>query len=402
MAIDPRISLAVQQASVAPAIDLFNRVKQQRIQNQALPGQMLAQELSNRLREQQIARGGIDLENAENQRDIASLAQFSILNKEALQQANDGDSTALQQALQARIQQLGPERSQQSQEALQMIQSGQGQQAANLLGNSVNLAARSGLLNQSQLTAGQRELSQKTEILKGVEFDQSGNVINPENLTTEQRLVLMQEGFTPRRTGSSAITAATTPGLTKQVAESEATIAGAKEGATLDVKSKKLPAIESAIQKAKDLAKQEGIAFTDLNRSKAALPSLEKTIGELKTLAPIATSTLAGRGFDALAKELGFGATKGSTAKVKFTSLIQNQILPLLKPTFGGNTSDNELNQLKLTLADPNDAPENKIAALDAFLSQQKLKIESQEREIQGLQGANTQTIGRFTVEVID
>lgn len=159
MAIDPRISLAVQQASVAPAIDLFNRVKQQRIQNQKLPGQMLAQDLSNRLMEQQVAIGGIDLENAENQRDIASLAQFSILNKEALQQANEGDSTALQQALQARIQQLGPERSQQSQEALQLIQAGQGQQAARLLGNSVDLAARSGLLNQSQLTAGQRVTS---------------------------------------------------------------------------------------------------------------------------------------------------------------------------------------------------------------------------------------------------
>jgi hypothetical protein len=352
--------------------------------------------------EQQVARGGIDLENAENQRDIASLAQFSILNKDALQQASEGDSTALQQALQARIQQLGPERSQQSQEALQLIQAGQGQQAARLLGNSVDLAARSGLLNQSQLTAGQRELNQKTEILKGIEFDQSGNVINPENLTTEQRLVLMQEGFTPRRTGSSAITAATTPGLTQQVADSEAEIAGAKEGATLEQQRQRLPSIRAAIKDAELTAKKQNEVFTDLNRAKAGLPGLEQVVGKLKELAPIATSTLSGKAFDFAAKELGFGGTKGATARAKFIATIDNQVLPLLRETFGAAFTAAEGDRLRDALADPDASPEAKIAQLEAFIEQKTRNIQTSESELQGLQGASTQTIGRFTVEVID
>ena len=245
MAIDPRISLAVKQANVAPAIDLFNRVKQQRIQNQALPGQMLAQDLSNRLREQQIARGGIDLENAENQRDIASLAQFSILNKDALQQAKDGDSTALQQALQARIQQLGPERSQQSQEALQLIQAVQGQQAARLLGNSVDLAVKSGLLNQSQLTAGQRD---RQALIADLQSDDP-------NIVQSAKVAL---GIAPRAATSAQERIATDTDLTKQVAGSQAQIAGAQEEAKLQAKVKLEPQLQANVNKAKAEVKRVG------------------------------------------------------------------------------------------------------------------------------------------------
>lgn len=389
MAIDPRISLAVQQANIAPAIDLFNRVKQQRIQNQRLPGQMLAQDLSNRLMEQQVARGGIDLENAENQRDIASLAQFSILNKDALQQANEGDSTALQQALQARIQQLGPERSQQSQEALQLIQAGQGQQAASLLGNSVDLAARSGLLNQSQLTAGQRD---RQALITDLQSDDP-------NIVQSAKVAL---GIAPRAATSAQERIAASPDVTKQVAESEAQIAGAKEGATLEQQRQKLPDIKAAVKDAELTAKKQNEVFTDLNRAKAGLPGLEQVVGKLKELAPIATSTLSGKAFDFAAKELGFGGTKGATARAKFIATIDNQVLPLLRETFGAAFTAAEGDRLRDALADPDASPEAKIAQLEAFIEQKSRNIQTSESELKGLQGDNTQTIGRFTVEVID
>ena len=133
-------------------------------------------------------------------------------------------------------------------------------------------------------------------------------------------------------------------------------------------------------QEAKDRAKASVSADDDLNLKKANLPLIEDMVSQLKELAPIATSTMLGRAFDAAVKESGFGATKGKTARTKYQSIIRNQTLPLLKATFGAAFTQAEGQKLEDTLGDINASPDEKIAALDAFLNSQIAQIEAGER----------------------
>lgn len=112
--------------------------------------------------------------------------------------------------------------------------------------------------------------------------------------------------------------------------------------------------------------------MTDLERSRAALPGLNEAVGELRKLSSIATETFAGRAFDTVSKELGFGPTKGKTARTKFIAVIDNQVLPLLKETFGAAFTVQEGENLKATMGDPNASHEERMAQLDAFIAQKQ------------------------------
>lgn len=255
---------------------------------------------------------------------------------------------------------------------------------------------------QQQLTAGQREFQSLVATAN----------LSPKDQVTAARRALFLDA---KPVGSSALTIAD-EGKSQDVATSQANIAGqvssAAEEAKLREQAKLRPQIEkdiaegkvvgaavggaktaniiaktrSNIEKAVTLARKDaearGETLTDLKRAKAALPGIRNVIGQLKDLALIATSTLGGRVFDTAVKELGFGSTKGATARAKFISLINNQVLPLLKPTFGGSFSLEEGNKLEATLADPDSSPDQKIATLDAFLDQKVRDIETDEREL--------------------
>ena len=76
----------------------------------------------------------------------------------------------------------------------------------------------------------------------------------------------------------------------------------AKETGRLTSKLKLKPAITKAVKLAESQAKEQGEVLTDLMRTKAALPGLTETVGKLRDLSAIATSTLGGRVFDMAAK----------------------------------------------------------------------------------------------------
>ncbi|MGH1470170.1 MAG: hypothetical protein ACRBCS_03195 [Cellvibrionaceae bacterium] len=143
--------------------------------------------------------------------------------------------------------------------------------------------------------------------------------------------------------------------------------------AELDVK----PEIIRNSKIAEIKGKAEGENLTELEQSRAALPGLNEAVGELKDLASIATSTIGGKIFDAAIKESGFGATEGATARAKFVAIINNQVLPLLKPTFGAAFTVQEGESLKATMGDPDASPEEKIAQLEAFIAQKQRDIKT-------------------------
>ena len=87
---------------------------------------------------------------------------------------------------------------------------------------------------------------------------------------------------------------------------------------------------------------------------------------------------------------------------------MSNQVLPLLKQTFGSAMTEGEGLRLTATLGDPDAPVETKMAQLDAFLASQLRQIENLKREVAPTDAANQPAasvaptnIGRFAVEVV-
>lgn len=210
----------------------------------------------------------------------------------------------------------------------------------------------------------------------------------------------MTEGMTPEekagarkvwagiqaRAGESAQERIARTGMTGDVAQSEAEIAAAKAGAseeaTLSAQSRLLPDIRASIKRAESEATAQGETVTALTRAKAAMPGLLDVSDKLKKLADVATYTTTGKLVDLAAKELGFGSTKGGTARSTMTSIVDNQVLPLLRDTFGAAFTVAEGDRLRDSLLDPDASPDAKKATLDAFIDQKYRNIETQEREL--------------------
>lgn len=206
-------------------------------------------------------------------------------------------------------------------------------------------------------------------------------------LTPEQqkKAGLVELGLESRAVGTGAGTIAK-EGLTEIVAASqgiiEEAVAGAKVTGAAKAKAKLAPLIAKTeafittqVKLAESAAKERGEVLTDLARMEATLPGLTEVVGKLKELAKIATSTVGGRVFDIASKEFGFGATKGATARTKFGAMVSNQILPLLKPTFGGSFSVQEGDELRGTMGDKDLSIDEKLATLEAFMDQKERDI---------------------------
>jgi hypothetical protein len=164
----------------------------------------------------------------------------------------------------------------------------------------------------------------------------------------------------------------------------KASVAGAQEGAKQSQQMAWKPKITAAVKMAEKKATSRGETLSELDQAKAAMPGLRDAVLQLKDLAPLATSTVGGKLWDMAVKQTGFGATDGATAKAKFTAIINNQVLPLLKPTFGAAFTVQEGESLKKAMGDADASPEEKLVQLDAFLAQKMRDIETKQRRLGG------------------
>lgn len=235
-------------------------------------------------------------------------------------------------------------------EAIASLRSGDAARIKNIktLGEqAIQLATDRGLLSDAETSAADKAFNS-----------------NIKNFTPEQKKKAreIRAGLAPRAVGSAATTIAET-GKTDIVANSKSSIA-------------------AAVATAKREAESKGETLSELQIANASMPSLISVVDELKQLAPIATSTIGGNVFDAIAKEVGFGATEGSTAKAKFSSVVNNQILPLLKQTFGAAFTKAEGDELKATMGNVDAAPAEKIAQLNSFIDGKIREIQTKERQL--------------------
>ena len=164
--------------------------------------------------------------------------------------------------------------------------------------------------------------------------------------------------------------------------EAKATGKALGEARTAPLVAKTKSTIETAVKLAQKEATARGETLTDLTRSEAALPGLREAVGQLKELALVATSTFGGRIFDVAVKEAGFGSTTGADARVKFISIVNNQVLPLLRSTFGAAFTEREGETLKRTMGDPDASPNQKIQQLNSFIDQKVRDIQTKQREV--------------------
>jgi len=229
------------------------------------------------------------------------------------------------------------------------------------------MAATQGFLQNpnklNQVTGANKRIQEDTEILKGA-TDENGQLKPVNELTAQQRAAAIRQRLVPgagMQTGKERI--ALDSNLTDKVATSQSKI-------------------RSSIKQAEVEAKATGDTLTDLNRAKAALPGLREVTNKLKILADAATFTTGGKIVDVLAKELFGVSTEGGTARTTMTSIVDNQVLPLLRETFGAAFTKAEGDSLRATLLDVDKTPDEKKATLDAFIEQKIRNIETKEREI--------------------
>jgi hypothetical protein len=102
------------------------------------------------------------------------------------------------------------------------------------------------------------------------------------------------------------------------------------------------------------------------------LPGLYTVVDQLAALADEASYTAAQIAIDNTARQFGQEPSKGALARAKYIAIVDNQILPLLRQTFGPAFTVEEGARLRATLGAENASPGEKKAILDAFIKQKQ------------------------------
>ena len=388
MAIDPRISLGVKSLDVGGAINnaLLNAQRIQGIQQSKAEAPF-----RNQLLGVQVAGAEQQASQARDINRLTNIAQASLELQGPLQRAvQTGDISQAENFLSSRIKDVQTRQAAgedidatESIEALTQLRTQGPQSLLNTTNDVIGAATQRGLLKP--LGGGGGLASAKTEILADGSVVQAlpngeVQVRNPAGqiVTGQARLDALstsrQTAITQRQLESD-IKVAAEGSKVKAVAEATA------GSANLIAKTRSF--INSEVKLAEKAATEKGEVLTDLSRAEAALPGLTDVVSKLRELAPIATSTFGGRVYDTAVKELGFGATKGATASAKFGAMVNNQVLPLLKPTFGAAFTVEEGKALRATMGDVDASVDEKLAALDAFMEQKQRDIEGKQRQLE-------------------
>jgi hypothetical protein len=128
-------------------------------------------------------------------------------------------------------------------------------------------------------------------------------------------------------------------------------------------------------------------AFDSLN---SKLPGIKLVVDELGTLAEQATYTQTGQLWDTIARETGAMPSEAAVARTKYIAMVDNQVLPLLRDTFGAAFTVKEGETLRATLGDPNKSPAEKKAVLEAFIEQKTRDLEALQKRLPSQPGPST------------
>jgi hypothetical protein len=141
-------------------------------------------------------------------------------------------------------------------------------------------------------------------------------------------------------------------------------------------------------EEGKVTGKDTGEAKVELNDRIAQFPRLQQVTQELSDLGKTATYSMGGQAADIVRSQTGgYGglvdpASQGAVARTEYISKVDNEILPLLRQTFGAQFTAQEGQSLKATLGDPNKTPQEKDAVLRSFIATKAAQIEGLQRKL--------------------
>ena len=144
-------------------------------------------------------------------------------------------------------------------------------------------------------------------------------------------------------------------------------------GIPVPTKAQEAGEVKSATLNAQSSA-EEASKLKEMERN---FPNLEKVASELSDLGKKATYTMAGQAVDSVRRQLGFDVGEGAIARREYIAKVDNEILPLLRQTFGAAFTAKEGESLKATLGDTDASPEEKDAVLKAFIETKRSQIEA-------------------------
>jgi hypothetical protein len=125
----------------------------------------------------------------------------------------------------------------------------------------------------------------------------------------------------------------------------------------------------------------QGDAQAKLTAMQAQLPRLNQVVTKLSRLGKTATYTKAGVAANEVARQLSAKVPQGAVDRTAYEATVDNEVLPLLRQTFGAQFTAEEGTRLKVTLGDPNKSPEEKDAVLKSFIEQKMGEIQSLQRQ---------------------
>lgn len=119
-----------------------------------------------------------------------------------------------------------------------------------------------------------------------------------------------------------------------------------------------------------------------LRSIESKMPQMQALSEKLSALGQAGTYTTAGQWTDSLMRQAGLDVPDSAIARTQYMSTVDNEILPLLRDTFGAAFTENEGNSLRATLGDPDKSPPEKDAALAAFVESKHNQLTSLKAEV--------------------
>ena len=149
-----------------------------------------------------------------------------------------------------------------------------------------------------------------------------------------------------------------------------------------------------------EYGKTRGEKASNLANLESTLPQLLNTVNKLSDLGQKATYTYAGRAGNFLKRQAGMDVGERAIAREKYINTVNDQVLPLLRQTFGAAFTAKEGDSLKETLGDPNKSPQEKDAALQAFIEQKINSVKAGQSELGYQQNIpDINATGRFSIK---
>jgi|GEM_PF-3397363 len=171
-------------------------------------------------------------------------------------------------------------------------------------------------------------------------------------------------------------------GYAEAIGKISSTQKGMEERARLKQQLEFEPQIAREKARQTELGKTYGETEASFGEGMARIPQLQNMVGRLSNLGNAATYTMAGRARDTFMREMGMDVPDSAVARADYITMVDNEILPLLRQTFGAQFTENEGKTLRATLGDANASPREKDARLRSFIRTKMEEVNTKARQI--------------------